>query len=131
MRIGGTFGRVGRRGWLPTVLAVLAVLVQALIPVAATAYESSGRTVEICTIDGSKTITVGKDGQPQKGFAGFQCHACVMASIAATTPDALTELPVRYAVAEHAVRAEPRALRPQPRAPPRPPSQAPPHTLDV
>jgi hypothetical protein len=121
--------RVKTAGAWPALLAVLALLVQGLIPAAAMAYEARADVpamVVLCTADGARTVAVPSDSQDHKGFAGLKCHDCVMASIAAVTPPAPQVAPVRYV---QIVRLEARridAIRQVARPPPRPPSQGPP-----
>ena len=127
--------RRGQSGttWPIALLAMLALLVQSLIPAAAMAYEAgTGQSIVICTVDGAKTITVdGQDQTPKKGFAGLPCYQCVAASLATTdTPDNLVSLPVLYAArVEIAPPMARRGMAPA-RAPPRPPGQGPPHHLN-
>jgi hypothetical protein len=127
--------RRGQSGttWPIALLAMLALLVQSLIPAAAMAHEAgTGQSFVICTVDGAKTVTI--DGQapaPKKGFAGLPCYQCVAASLAVTdTPDSLVSLPVLYAArVEIAPPMARRGMAPA-RAPPRPPGQGPPHHLN-
>jgi hypothetical protein len=83
--------------------AILALLVQALLPAAALAARSVGvARIEVCSDQGAKTVLVGADGRvqaPQKGFAGLPCQDCAaMASAAVVAPPVSLE-PVAYAVA--------------------------------
>ncbi|RAK59838.1 DUF2946 domain-containing protein [Phenylobacterium hankyongense] len=109
-------------------LAVFALLIQALLPAAAMAAQSrsSGETIVICTQMGVQTIKVGEDGKTQKGFAGLPCQDCLGAATAALPAPEPIALPVAYVVAqvEHTtpIRARPQIAR----APPRPPGQGPP-----
>jgi hypothetical protein len=119
--------------WPIALLAMLALLVQALIPAAAMAYEAgTGQSIVICTVDGAKTVTV--DGQrqtPKKGFAGLPCYQCVAASLAVTdTPETLVSAPVLYAARVEAAPPMARRGMAPARAPPRPPGQGPPHHLN-
>jgi hypothetical protein len=109
-------------------LAVLAVMVQALLPSAAMAAQAGdrGETIMICTAMGVQTIKVG-GGSQKKGFAGLPCQDCLAAATAVVLPAPQpVVLPVAYATAYvlDAPRAElaPRSAR----APPRPPGQGPP-----
>jgi hypothetical protein len=114
-------------------LAVVAVLIQALIPAAALATGDRGATVmELCTAQGAQTVVIGADGKakpyaPAEGFAGLPCADCLSATLAvAFAAPALSVAPARY------VRLPPPAAEPQlpaspcARGPPRPPGQAPP-----
>jgi hypothetical protein len=113
---------------LAALLAVFALLVQALIPAAAMAArpDPTGAMI-ICTATGAQTIaTDGKPEAPKKGFAGMPCQDCLAAAMAAVAPAPVTVEPVAYAIArvEHApVRP---VFAPRARAPPRPPGQGPP-----
>lgn len=108
--------------------ALLALLVQALLPAAALTAESLGaRTVEICSDEGAKTIVVGADGEAREGgFAGLPCHDCLGATLAVIAAPELTAAEVAYAVAEVRHVAATVAAEPRARAPPRPPGQGPP-----
>jgi len=115
---------------IAALLAVFALLVQALIPTAALAArpDAAGATI-ICTATGTETL--GADGKPasphKRDFGGMPCQDCLAAALAVVTPaPAPTVQPVAYAIArvEHApVRS---LLAPRARAPPRPPGQGPP-----
>ncbi|MBI1405387.1 MAG: DUF2946 domain-containing protein [Caulobacter sp.] len=128
--------RNGLAGALPALLAVFAMLLQGLIPASALAQEawSSGKvqTVVLCTASGEQTVAIPADpSTPQQGFAGFKCHACVMASLLAITPPAPALSPVRYS---QIIRAERSRVEDHPafvRRPPRPPSQGPPTVFDL
>ena len=124
MRIGGQMGRDRRA--LAALVAVFALLVQALVPAAAIAAapDPSGVMV-ICTGTGITTVSDKAPGKP-KGFAGMPCQDCLAAALAVTQTPELAVQPVTYAVArvEHAA-VQP-LLEPRARAPPRPPGQGPP-----
>lgn len=125
-----SFRRQNRRAWgagvLPVVLAVLALLMQALTPAVVAARDMSGsRTVVLCTSEGEKIVTV-PGGASHKPFAGFKCHDCVMAAVTAVPAPSADSLPIRYAAIVRHERAQAyRAVEPA-RPPPRPPSQGPP-----
>nr|MEA2797082.1 hypothetical protein [Phenylobacterium sp.] len=112
---------------IAALFAVLALLVQALIPAAAMARPDASGARVICTATGTQTI--GPDGKlqaPHKGFGGMPCQDCLAVAMAAVVTPELAVQPVAYAAerVEHAPvtsRLEPRA-----RAPPRPPGQGPP-----
>ena len=129
MRISRQFRRDPRRGALPAVLAAFALLIQLLIPAAAMAHEAragGGPLVVMCTAEGPVSIAAPDSDGHGKGFAGLQCHDCVMASVAAVGVDLPLTVPVRYASLEERIpRDHDRAVAPS-RAPPRPPSTAPP-----
>lgn len=123
-----------RSTWPIALLAMLALLVQALIPAAAMAHDARGANpaIVICTVEGAKTVQVGGDKPAPKGFGGYACYQCVAASLAAAIPpDALVSAPVLYAArVEVAPPLARRGLAPA-RAPPRPPSQGPPRRLNA
>jgi hypothetical protein len=118
----------GRRPPLAAaLLAVLAIMVQALIPSAAMAGQAGGETIQICTAMGLQTVKVDGQGQQKKGFAGLPCQDCLAAAVAVVLPAPQpTVMRVAYVTAfvTDAPRAEltPRSAR----APPRPPGQGPP-----
>ena len=123
-----------RSTWPIALLAMLALLVQALMPAAAMAHDASGQSVLICTADGAKTVQVAgdvigkKDPSPdsKKGFAGLACAQCVAVALATTTPPDIAVAPVLYAAR---IAPAPRAALTGvalARAPPRPPGQGPP-----
>lgn len=115
-------------------LAMLALLVQALIPAAAMAHDArdNGSAIVICTVDGAKLIKVGGDTAPAKGFAGFSCSQCVGASLATVTPEpAPTVVSVRYTARIEVAVVRILGTRGHARAPPRPPGQGPPALLNA
>ena len=114
--------------------AMLAVLVQALLPAAAMAHDvrDGGSAIVICTADGAKLVKLGGKEAPAKGFAGFSCSRCVAASLAAVTPDPEpTVAPVLYAVYLQRAPLRAPSVRGHARAPPRPPGQGPPQHLNA
>ncbi|MES2033149.1 MAG: DUF2946 family protein [Pseudomonadota bacterium] len=131
MRIGRENRRDKSTGALPALLAVLALVVQLLIPAASMAYEARvgrGPLIVMCTADGPVAVSSADQPDHGKSFGGLKCHDCVMASVAAVGADAPLSTPIRYAV--RIAIAAPGQDRPQTRsrAPPRPPSTAPPVT---
>jgi lysylphosphatidylglycerol synthetase-like protein (DUF2156 family) len=124
--------RRGQSGttWPIALLAMLALLVQALIPAAAMAHDAASQAVMICTTDGAKSVEVAGDvigkPKPAKTFGGMACAQCVAVSLATTTPPDIAVVPVLYSA----------RITPAPvaaltgvalaRAPPRPPGQGPP-----
>ena len=122
-----------RSTWPIALLAVLALLVQALIPAAAMAYEArNGQSLVICTAQGAKTVTVDGKKQAPKGFGGYACYQCVAASLATVdTPAAQVSLPVLYAARIQIAPPLARRGHAPARAPPRPPSQGPPSFLNA
>ncbi len=115
--------------WPIALLAMLALLVQALMPAAAMAHDAAGQAVVICTTDGAKTVEVAGDvigKKDPKGFGGLPCAQCVAVSLATTTPPDIAVAPVLYGAR---IEAAPRAALTGvalARAPPRPPGQGPP-----
>ena len=118
-----------RTTWPIALLAMLALLAQALMPAAAMAHDAAGQSVVICTADGAKAVDVAGDvigKKDPKGFAGLPCAQCVAVALATTTPPDVAVAPVLYAAR---IEAAPRAALTGvalARAPPRPPSQGPP-----
>jgi hypothetical protein len=125
MRIGGQMSRDGRA--LAALVAVFALMVQALVPAAAMAAapDASGRMV-ICTQNGTATVSFGGAPSKPKGFAGMPCQDCLAAALAVVQTPELAVQPVIYVAArvEHAPAQ--RTIEPRARAPPRPPGQGPP-----
>jgi hypothetical protein len=118
---------------LAALLAVFALMVQMLVPAAAMAAQPgpSGALV-ICTASGTETIA--PDGKPlapapHKGFGGMPCQDCLAAALAVTAAAPITVQRVAYEAArvDHAPIA--RLVTPRARAPPRPPGQGPPTSL--
>jgi len=129
-------GRVGsragaRRLWA-AVLAVLALMTQAMIPAAAARAQAAAPSLIICTAQGAKAAATHGGLAHKDGFAGLPCARCLALSLAAVAPQA-PSAPTRVAYAGRSVGWAP-AVRPGlpgARAPPRPPSQAPPVVLNV
>jgi hypothetical protein len=118
-----------KRGATPlaALMAIIALLTQALLPAAAMAAQAHGATqIEICTSQGATTVVVGADGKAHKAFMGLPCQDCLSVAAAATTTPELAVEPTAYVVARvrHSQAAElgVRLSRP----PPRPPGQGPP-----
>jgi hypothetical protein len=122
-RVSGPGAQAGR---LAAILAVLALLMQALAPGMAMAQGQGGtRTMVLCTSAGETIITLPDDSAP-KPMAAHSCHDCVMAAVTAAPPPAADSLPVRYAaLVRHERSLGGGAIQPA-RPPPRPPSQGPP-----
>jgi hypothetical protein len=106
-------------------IAVFALLVQALIPALANAAPAAGGQQVICTGHGLQTIAIGH-AAPAKGTPAHACEHCVCPPLAAAPPI----LGFAVATVSFARDARPAAIstrRPAPaRAPPRPPGQGPP-----
>jgi hypothetical protein len=108
-------------------LAAVVLLIQGLAPAMAMPMASplgGGVTVQICTHDGVRSITLPGDQAPPAPH-GDCCDHCVMA-VGLAVPLAAPALPVRYAHAEAIIRGAPVSPAALARAPPRPPSQGPP-----
>jgi hypothetical protein len=127
MQIRAHLGRSQRRTPLAVLFAVAALLIQALLPAASLAAESSGGVrVELCTPEGAKTVVLDHDGQVQKGFAGLPCHDCLGATLAVTTTPTLSIVPIAYAADRIVLTPTVEVVLRGARAPPRPPGQGPP-----
>lgn len=117
-----------RRGFpaVTALLAALVMLVQGLAPAFAAAGPPTTMLVQLCTHDGVKTVAVPVDpGQVPAGALPDCCKHCVMTPGLAADAAAPLNM-ARYAVT-HRIGAGP-SVTPsiRARAPPRPPSQAPP-----
>ena len=131
MRVETTAMRIGRamsrdmRG-LAALVAMFALMVQALAPAAAMA--ASPDAMIICTQSGTATVAFAPAGSPSKpkGFAGMPCQDCLAAAMAMIETPQLAIQPVVYLTErmEHAPTEQP--IEPRARAPPRPPGQGPP-----
>ena len=121
--------RVRRTPWA-AFAAVLALFVQALLPAAALAAQSAGvARIEVCSVEGAKSVLVGADGKvqpPQKGFAGLPCQDCaaMVAAVVVAAPINLELVAYAVAAAPHAEAAGPGVKLA--RAPPRRLGQGPP-----
>ncbi len=113
-------------GRVRAILLALVLVLQGLVPAAALAHDSASGSggVEICTALGLKLVHEGPAGK-HHGFAGLACEQCVVASLAMVSAESPQLAVLADAVAFH---YRPVAERPSqhPRAPPRPPSRAPP-----
>jgi hypothetical protein len=110
---------------------MFALMVQALIPTSAMAASGDG-SLTICTAGGTQTVT--PDGKPDSPAPhhGSPCADCLAAALAAATPPPVLDIqPVAYAVTrvEHATPTD--RIAPRARAPPRPPGQGPPASLQT
>lgn len=119
---------------IPVALAILSLLTQLMIPAASLAHETAPverNATVVCTADGAVTLSAPGDAGEHDGFGGFKCHDCVMASVATVQVGAPAVEPARYAV--DLGMARPGRDRPaaRGRAPPRPPSTAPPALLNA
>ena len=118
--------RQDRRAFAALV-AVFALLVQAMLPGAAMASSGGDPFGVICTATGTATVSPHAPAQaPAKEFGGMPCQDCLAAAMAVVQTPELAIQPVAYAVAR--IEHEPARQQPAPRAraPPRPPGQGPP-----
>ncbi|KQS56036.1 hypothetical protein ASG17_08335 [Brevundimonas sp. Leaf363] len=108
--------------------AVFAIVIGSLLPFAAMAAARPGQPLVICSAEGPQTIQVGGLDGPIKKQAGVKCAACVMPLATALPPVVPVQpaRPLKPAAQPAYVRLK-TALPPPARAPPRPPSTAPPH----
>ena len=115
---------------LAFLVATFAIVLGSLLPFAALAASTPGHPLVICSVEGPKTIVIGVDGEHggSRGMAGAECAACVLAFTADLPASPVikpagvaTTRPATVFVLWHA------AAPPPARAPPRPPSTAPPH----
>ena len=108
--------------------AVFALMLGTLLPFAALAAVKPGQPLVICSSEGPQTIQSGGMDGPVNKHVGAKCAACV-APLAAALPAPPAPEPIppirpsaqTFAVVRHVDRLPPA------RAPPRPPSTAPPH----
>lgn len=124
--------RGAKRGTPPlaALMAVIALLTQALLPAAAMAAQAHGATrIEICTSQGATTAIIGADGKAHKAFMGLPCQDCLSVVAAATITPELAVQPIAYVMTRvrHGQAAE-LGVRLS-RAPPRPPGQGPPSDI--
>lgn len=124
MGFGRGIGRGGRPAPLVAALAMLALVVQLLLPAAAMA--KAGPDMVICTGKGAVTVAADAGQPPARGFAGLACQDCVTTAVAALPAPGPAPIPVRYAVQAPPSAQTGSAAQPRARAPPRPPSTAPP-----
>lgn len=115
--------RAERRAIL-ALLTVFALLVQAWIPSLAMAAPASAADMVLCTQQGLQTAPTNPD--PGQTAPSHACQHCVCPALVSAPPPIVSVLAVAYVVAEAPVSDTPVGVRPQPRAPPRPPGQGPP-----
>jgi hypothetical protein len=128
MRPASTKRRKRSPSGLAALIGMLALLAQALLPAAALAATAAGaQQVDLCTTDGRQVVAVDRDGAPIAPFAGLPCLDCVGALTAALAAPEPANAPVAYAAEARFLVPAPQRTRPAIRAPPRPPSRAPPH----
>lgn len=114
--------RAERRAMIALV-AVFALLVQALVPSLAGAAPIGPDVTAICTSHGLQVVPTG-DAPPDPG--GGHCDKCVCPPTAAPPPAPLAAGLVRLALVLDDRPADPTAAPPPARAPPRPFGQGPP-----
>lgn len=114
--------RAERRAMI-ALLAVFALLVQALIPSVATAATIPADGLAICSPAG---LAAAADGGSAPPPAAHDCQHCVCPAMTGQPPLSGSVRPVVYAPAVSPVADTPRGVRPHARAPPRPPGQGPP-----
>ena len=125
MRIGGEMSR--ERRTLAVLVAVFALMMQALVPAAAmAAAPNASEAMVICTGTGVTTVSGQATPSKPKGFAGMPCQDCLAAALAVSQLPALAIQPVIYAAVRIARGPAERLIEPRARAPPRPPGQGPP-----
>ncbi|WP_337185471.1 DUF2946 family protein [Phenylobacterium sp.] len=113
-----------RRAMLALVLA-FAFVVQMLAPALATAAPTPDGGATICTTMGLQTLGADADSgdTPERPH---HCQHCVCPAPTAPADPLTAATRVVYATGVAPVADTPRGLRPQARAPPRPPGQGPP-----
>ena len=118
-----TAERAERRAMI-ALMAVFALLVQALIPsIAAAGSKGPLDTVVICTSHGLQSVP-----DPANGVPDQPCQHCVCPTTTALPPAiGLSIVKVRFA-AETAIATPFHSLPPPARGPPRPPGQGPPRS---
>jgi len=111
---------------LAGLLAVFALVVQAMIPSIAMARPDPSGALVICTASGTQIIAQHGRPTPHKGVAGMPCQDCLAAAMACVITPELAVQPVAYTAdrIDHAPVMT--LLTPRARAPPRPPGQGPP-----
>lgn len=107
--------------------AVFAVVIGSLLPFAAMAAAQPGHPIVICSAQGPQTIHAGGLDGPIKEGVGAKCAACVMPLATALPPAPPPQpSPVLRPAAQPAYVHITAVRLPPARAPPRPPSTAPP-----
>lgn len=123
--------RTNERSAIAALFVMFALLVQALIPTHVMAAGVGGG-ITICTAAGTETLAAdGKTEAPVSQHGG-PCQDCLAAAHVATAPPpTLAIQPVAYVIAsiEHIETED--TIAPRARAPPRPPGQGPPASLQT
>jgi hypothetical protein len=115
---------------LALLAALFAIVFGSLAPFAAQAAARPGQTLILCSAEGPQTVSLDAFGKPMDGHtpAAVKCAACLLVA-----PADLPAPPVLQKAAAPTTRpattfvAETPFVLPPARAPPRPPSTAPPH----
>ena len=126
------------RALLAAFAAMLAMLAQALTPAAAMAHDlrESGSAIVICSAEGSRVVILDADGSvrtaPAKGFMSLKCANCVGPTLAVALSAPVSAFAtIRYAQVVETVVVRVLGVRGHARAPPRPPGQGPPASLNA
>ena len=107
--------------------AVFALVIGALLPFAALAAVQPGHPLVICSAEGPQTIQSGGMDGPVNKHVGAKCAACVIPPVAALPCPPEPQPATVIRTVETVVYASVSVSAPPPaRAPPRPPSTAPP-----
>ena len=108
--------------------ATFAVVWGALLPYAAHAAAQPGLSIVLCSVEGPKSVTIDPEtGQVSTETEVPSCPACVVPPLAVLPPAPATPLPRIFAKAAQPAPRHAALRLPPARAPPRPPSTAPPH----
>lgn len=114
--------RTERRAMIALV-AVFALLVQALLPAMARAAPPPDSATVICTQAGAAPV---RNPNPEHPPADHACKQCLCPALASTPPPVAHIEPVAYVETAAPRTTTPHTLHPPARAPPRPPGQGPP-----
>ena len=126
--------RTGADNWsiarsLAFLAAVFAIVFGSLAPSAALAAARSGVPLIICSAAGPQRVSIDELGNPtdDQSAPGAKCAACLLAVAAELPqPPLLVKGAARTTRPAAGFRAAPNSILPPARAPPRPPSTAPP-----
>jgi hypothetical protein len=114
------------RQTLLALLGVLALLVQGALTSGAMAAPAF-KMVTMCTEHGNRKVAIPVDPADQKHAPCPHCDHCVAPALA-VTPQVTTAQPVTYVTSASLISERPATIPYAARAPPRPPSQAPPQS---
>jgi hypothetical protein len=104
--------------------AMFALVFGALLPSAVAASARTGAPIVLCSTEGPRTITPGGDDRDR--LAALKCAACITADLTGVPPPPVLFPAAPKTVAPVAGARRGVAAPPPARAPPRPPSTAPP-----